>query len=787
MFDSPEIEKAALGEVLQQMASAVMIVEAPSGENILQNRQTQQMSERYLGRSVLTRVGDLRDLHESGVFELVRPDGRPYEFEEWPIMRSLTSGEVVRDEDLLQRMADGTQLWLRCNSSPIYDDEGLIVTGTLVVHDITERKQAEEQLAYHARLLENMQDAVIATDEQLLVKAWNKGAERMYGWTADEALGREVRELVSLDMSMSDEQLAEAIREIEETGRLHVEQIQYHKDGASLYIDSLTIAMRNEQGEITGYLAINRDISERKQAQKEVETRTHQQAVVAEIGLWALANNDVQSFMDDTVAFVAQTLDVEYCKIVELLAGGQELLLRAGMGWREGLVGNTTEASGLDSQAGYTLLSEEPVIVEDLSTETRFRVPPLLHEHGVVSSMTVVISGRGGPFGVLGVHTKSRRTFSEDDVNFLQAGANVLAMRIERDEVQKKLEEVREAERSRIARDLHDEALQDLTEALVEAQLAQAISKDPELDRRLGRLVAVLDRMGPHLRRVIYDLRLEGEQNKPFSELLELVVEVHREMVSECNINLQIQDGGLEGPRGQVGREVLRIVGEALANARRHSGAHNIRVSVWTFEDKKLWAEVSDDGQGFDPEKEPPATTTGGMGIKGMRERARLLGGDLKIESEPGEGTEVRFELALEKEREKAEKEQQEEEEEEEMRILLVEDHDTVREALAFTFEQETDFRIVGQAGTLERARQILEMEPVDVALVDLGLPDGYGGDLIKEIGEAHPRTQVLVLSASLDRAEIARALEAGAAEVLPKTTPLDEVVETVRHAVGRA
>ena len=111
-----------------------------------------------------------------------------------------------------------------------------------------------------------MQDAFIATDERLLVKAWNKGAERMYSLTADEALGRDAREVVSLEMS--DEQLAEALQEIAETGRLRVEQVQHHKDGTPIHIDSLTVALRDEQGEIRGYLAINRDITQRKKAEE---------------------------------------------------------------------------------------------------------------------------------------------------------------------------------------------------------------------------------------------------------------------------------------------------------------------------------------------------------------------------------------------------------------------------------------------------------------------------------------------------------------------------------------
>jgi DNA-binding NarL/FixJ family response regulator len=250
-------------------------------------------------------------------------------------------------------------------------------------------------------------------------------------------------------------------------------------------------------------------------------------------------------------------------------------------------------------------------------------------------------------------------------------------------------------------------------------------------------------------------------------------VELHRTMAPACRIRLDIGGGILSGPLGTTGTELLRIVGEALTNSRRHSGARNVRVTVGASEEK-LWAEVSDDGRGFDPVEEPSAITAG-MGTGGMRERARTLGGDLMIESQPGKGTRVRFQMALQKE-------QEEPEEEEVVRILLVEDHATVREAIASTLERETGFEIVGQAGSLAEARRILGAQPVDVAIIDLGLPDGYGADLIPELREASPQAQALVLSASLDRSQIARAVQNGAAGILNKTAHLEHVVDSVRR-----
>src|SRR5215218_983033 len=116
-------------------------------------------------------------------------------------------------------------------------------------------------------------------------------------------------------------------------------------------------------------------------------------------------------------------------------------------------------------------------------------------------------------------------------------------------------------------------------------------------------------------------------------------------------------------------------------------------------------------------------------------------------------------------------------------RILLVEDHASFRQALAFMFEREQEFVVAGQAGSLAEAREFLRKEPdgVDVAVVDLALPDGDGFGLIEELS-ARPDVMTLVLSASLEPARFAQAVEAGASGVLHKSAAIGEVVEAVRR-----
>ncbi|MEE9615333.1 MAG: PAS domain S-box protein [Thermodesulfobacteriota bacterium] len=166
-----------------------------------------------------------------------------------------------------------------------------------------------------------------------------------------------------------------------------------------------------------------------------------QQATISELGQFALSGADLSVLFDMAVNLTAKTLSVEYSKVLGLLPDRKSLLLRAGVGWKEGLVGKTTVGSERESQAGYTLMSSEPVVVKDLRKETRFNGPPLLTDHKVVGGMSVIIGEKNDPFGVLGVHTGSERAFTVDDINFLQAAANILAAAIGRKRVEDALRE----------------------------------------------------------------------------------------------------------------------------------------------------------------------------------------------------------------------------------------------------------------------------------------------------------------------------------------------------------
>lgn len=172
-----------------------------------------------------------------------------------------------------------------------------------------------------------------------------------------------------------------------------------------------------------------------------LRTEVRQQEVVAELGQQALETNDLDQLMHDASVAVAETLDTDYCKVLELLPGGDEVLLRQGIGWQAGLIGNATVPTDRDSQSGYTLLSEEPVVVEDLRTEERFSGPDLLIDHDVVSGINVIIGSLEEPWGVLGTYTTDKREFADHDVTFVKSVANVLAAAIDRTDKEQRLRE----------------------------------------------------------------------------------------------------------------------------------------------------------------------------------------------------------------------------------------------------------------------------------------------------------------------------------------------------------
>jgi PAS domain S-box-containing protein len=211
----------------------------------------------------------------------------------------------------------------------------------------------------------------------------------------------------------------------------------------------------------------------------------------------------------------------------------------------------------------------------------------------------------------------------------------------ERKRAERALEEIREAERNRIARELHDSTLQDIVYALQEVQVMQVVAGD-EVNPALEDTAEALRRSVEGLRGAIFELRLKETLSRSLANSLEHLIDLNRRMArGSYELELILDDDFPARLPDRTGQELTRLVQEALTNVRRHAEAKRVRVELG-LEGELAYVEVSDDGRGFDA-----TNARTGMGQQTMSQRAHQLGGELRVESAPGEGTRVRFQIPV--------------------------------------------------------------------------------------------------------------------------------------------
>ncbi|MDB9312829.1 PAS domain S-box protein [Spirulina sp. CS-785/01] len=168
----------------------------------------------------------------------------------------------------------------------------------------------------------------------------------------------------------------------------------------------------------------------------ELQIRLKQQSAVVRLGQIGLTETSLPVLLDKAVQLVAQTLEIKFVKVLELLPNGSIFMMKAGVGWKSGIVHSTTITAAPTSQAGYLLNHNNPVVFEDLRVETRFRGSPVLHNHQIISGAAVLITTSEEIYGVLGVYSDQLRPFTQDDLQFLQSVSHILGAAVEREHKQ---------------------------------------------------------------------------------------------------------------------------------------------------------------------------------------------------------------------------------------------------------------------------------------------------------------------------------------------------------------
>ncbi|HWO34115.1 MAG TPA: PAS domain S-box protein [Candidatus Acidoferrum sp.] len=608
--------------LIELLPMAAYAVRAPDGVIAWFNSRATQL----WGRA--PEIGDT-DERFCGAHKLFYPDGTYMAHCDTPVALVLNTGASVHDQEVVVERPDGIRVSVSVHIDPIRDENGSVVGAVNFFQDITDRKRSERAMGLLAAIVDSSDDAVVSKNLDGIITSWNTGAERVFGHTAEEAIGRHIFFIIPADRRDEEALILERVRRGEQVE--HFDTVRVRKDGTLIDI-SLTISpVKDAAGRIIGASKVARDIAPRKRSEQ----------VLAERARLLDLSNDAILVRDEADR-------VTY--------------------WNKGasmLYGYSREEAM--SRVTHELLQTkfpEPLeqINEQLHRDGEWN-GELIHKRKdggriVVISRWVLDRGeRGNQKRVLETnHEITQRKQSEEALreseNRLRALADSLEaqVRIRTEVVLKQSERLRELshhlmqiqdeERRHIARELHDSAGQTLT--ALGMNLARVIqhskNASPELANIAEEAQQLVRELSKEIRTTSYLLHPPLLDESGLSEALGWYVEGLNER------------GGLEITQsipedfGRLSREmelrIFRIVQECLTNVHRHSGSKSAAIRLKRT-DQTVFLEIEDNGCGISPERLAEIQSHGaGVGVRGMRERVLQCGGDMQIESE-GRGTKI--------------------------------------------------------------------------------------------------------------------------------------------------
>jgi PAS domain S-box-containing protein len=530
----------------------------------------------------------------------------------WLLAQARANGSV-RDEGWRVRK-DGTEYWASVTITALYDDSKQIQGFAMITRDLTERKISEDMVSQSERryrtLIDTAGNAIVNFSSDGRVMGWNRAAEYITGWSRAETMGKMFVDFCTMERN-KEPLLADIGQALEGAAVRGVEYRFIAQDGheriCSWNLDRLT----NEEGKPIGLIAVGEDITVRRQAE---------------------------------TAFVEEKELVEF--IMRSLPGVVYLFDTAGrfLRWNE----------SLERESGYG--SDEITLMHPqdfIAPEDRASVREKIQETFVTGSATLEanllrrdgtscpyyftghalpIAGKMNLIGV-GIDISDRKRVETQLESVNQRLMDMAAS----------LEQVREGEQKRIARDLHDELGHQLTVLKLDTSLlSKLLHSSKGSDRQ--KVIDVVERLTDQLDTTFSSVRKIARQIRP--NLLDRVglVPALEASVSDFSEHTGIKvsftpDAGLEELEldDAVSTTFYRVVQEALTNVARHSGATGVEVRL-RIEDGGLALEVEDNGKGFD---ESRYESDRSLGVRGMQERVAMIGGVFSIVGQKGQGTKV--------------------------------------------------------------------------------------------------------------------------------------------------
>ena len=357
-----------------------------------------------------------------------------------------------------------------------------------------------------------------------------------------------------------------------------------------------------------------------------LQHRIRQQEILAELGVVALQGLPFFELLNETVRLTAEGMNAEFCKVLEYILADNRLLVRAGVGWHEGIVGKATVGADLESPSGFALRTGKPVISNHLENEQRFRTPELLVEHGIRRAMNVILQGDGSPYGVLEVDSRSEGEFSQNDIAFLQGAANILGMAIERQRYERQLKSALDRHQVLLKEITHrvKNSLQVVTSMLY---LQASASDDAALTQHLTEASSRVSAVGRAYERLAYDENVETIALDAY--LRDVCADAVRAS-SQCQLEFTAD------PSIRVDADraipIALIVNELITNAAKHaspegSSTGRIAVRLTKAPDATLLLSVRDNGPGLPADFD--MTKSKGLGMRVVVALTKQLSGNI--------------------------------------------------------------------------------------------------------------------------------------------------------------
>lgn len=519
--------------------------------------------------------------------------------------------------------------------------------------DITEHMKAQKELEHQAFVLQNVSDAVLSTDNDFNITSWNKGAESIYGWTAEEAIGRPSTEI--LRTAFSDEDRTNAFRALQENGHWQNTVIQQHKDGTPRTILATISLLRNNQNQAIGTVGINRDITDQVKTQHNLDQRNRELLALLQLSGILTHRLSKQQLFEKACHLIIQTLpNAEGATIWVYDFTVDKFRVAAWSGHDKKEVDGLC-ASKQTSLVGKVYRKKKPVIVNDTVGDKAFKRIKKKQMDKVLALVGVPIMINGAPVALLFADNFTQKnSFRESDLRWLSSLGNQLAILLENSRLfegmHKAQEELRhlanrvqatlEDERKRISRQIHDEFGQLLTGLNIDLALLKAGLADEEGNGRLTHQFNRLDHMEILINDAIQLARDIAAQLRPsILDDLGLAEAIEWQIAQTAN-PLNITYDIIIHPRPfiqlpeNVTITLYRIFKEALTNIIRHANATHIVVTLQQTEET-INLQIEDNGSGIDDSNNSEL----GLGLVGIRERTDNMGGSFILTSTEQQGT----------------------------------------------------------------------------------------------------------------------------------------------------